>query len=910
MLRLTTSLLAGAVVLLLCLPAALAAANAFAPQDFGVAASSVAKDPGARLLEEFGTTTPQALQSLPGTGTEAPSSAVNPEDLASAIARWQAGTPEETLRGLTEMAQDYFHHAGYDVPSSAATDIGPFEENATTTFAYPVHDFTGDGKDDINFVAYCTDRDACYGVVARSGLVPTPTVPQPIEGSEPCGSPARVFGINGGNGSVEWERPLSEAWRDLNPARLQEDPLGRLRCHLEFAVGTMPLPKGGQGLLMYSWDAIPRYLYQRIVCTPSVPFAGIICQILPYDNIPREEVLIDHQIFLLDGATGQRVWTYRPVQPGRWQTVILPNGIYYNVERYLVNPLLMKPPTKGVDIIPASTQLALFTQEVGFEFTGMSRPVLPGERAPCLGCNPWDLMDKYEPRERITRVNVTNGGRMYDVESFAPNPQRSVVPYHLMSPGLAMLSSGYGGAGPTQGAYFPVRPPREPARAFNTYWTERVCCFDNTGDGIPDIPFLVREFSQTPYQEDTGPYVLDVALVLFDGATGKRLYYEYIEKDARRFFDVEFRAEGAYQARFEMMGDANGDNISDIVVHERYLHEDYKQVISVHNGPDGRVLWNLTNSRETSLMVLGDANGDGGNDFVTLDYYAWEWPYTKTYDLANVTRTPLSVYNGADGKLLWYDFTFNAPIDLVAMYQNLKLHGLPDIDGDGVGDLIADDPVFLPDLTVVHHNRYLSGADGELIFEYLNVGSFSFPMWAGDIDGNGVDDAAVLSGDINDLWITVYNSTSSEEQWSRRVLAPRIADAASSIPWLRGDVLANVGTAKTDLVLTFHFDIQSRASFFFPPLRSFYPRTAVYAGENGTYEWSHPKEYNNFGVTVFGATPATKAFERLMQIANERDHATKAHINDWSENGAFVGAGGFAAASLGLALLGPWRWRK
>lgn len=761
-----------------------------------------------------------------------------------------------------QRVQDYYAEMGFPVPHSSAyeapsptNDGTKFEENNTISFTHELGDVDGDGVDDIALDMYCVSWE-CYPYVL-SQFPPQVN----IERTDQCGTAHRVLALSGATGTPLWNRTLGIKQRSLAQPTSMIEP-----CLREMVVGTVPLPEGRNGLLVYAY--------------------GMIAVADPFFGNAYFEITNVH--YLVDGTNGKTLWSLE--EKGRvvivgLATCSLPtlfNFVCYKIhaENLLVNPILQINNPRRLPTLPAGTESALFQQGVGFDYTyGHLRAAPPGET---VG---QQIFDEYQPIEWAKRVEFLKGKTVWGpTTTFSARADRSVWPNILQLPSIT------------------GQP--EPVFVGMNYWSGVPCCFDNNGDKQPDLLYTTIEWSPTPFMNTQGPYHLASRIHLRDGAKGTIVFDKYVEEGTQRFVEEEYDAITAFWPSFQVLGDANGDGASDILLHLEYFLEDYVHVVSVRNGKDGSELWRLNSPRDLRALILGDATGDGSNDLLLLDWFNWEFPFRKTYHYANVTKTHLSVFNGRDGQKLWDAVTFNAPVDLDVIYDSFSTNGMPDFDQDGVRDVPVDDPLYLEDLTVVHRHTYLSGRTGLPMFKFLNVGTFSFPALAGDVNGDGVDDFSTLSGDITDLWITVYDGSTGQAAWSRRMMTLRVSDYYSGIPRLRYHFIHNQDTPAQDLIINFHLSLQTRGGYW--RVSSNYPQLTAYES-NGTVVWAIPRIWDaDLYVIVLGASPAVQQFEAALAKKLETPSRTPSIATEALKAAPPIGSFALAlGAGFGLV-----QWRR
>lgn len=760
-----------------------------------------------------------------------------------------AGQSNPTAGSLVRALSDYYRGLGYGAPES---HNGTFEANNTVSYTFNVGDANGDGHDDFALDMYCVSEGCTDGGFPGLTSQPLDWIQRFMGGGDCFAPPHRVLTVSGRDGKWLWQRALD---RPPEPADFGADlpssiPLPALpplpptpvpipsvggvsvpqavdlnfpsSCAQEIVVGTAPLADGTQGLLTYRFVVVPPERSGQLF-------------------------LLHHELYLLNTATGAKVWNfeadgtyYRYCECGFPTELPLPANQVMHAVNFSLLPMLQVPSDQGVPLLPKATQPALLVEGVGFTFVYQTtRQPLPG----MVGTFP--LVDHYLPNEWAAKLDMNTGAVEWNRPTFTPNLERSIFP---------------------DGRFAPA--PFDPWRGWWSnfirpywYWFHQNCCYDSTGDGVPDLVYITKEWNPLPTTNAPGAYFVASNLVLIDGATGERKYQVLLEEGTRERLDcLVIGLLFCYQVYPQALGDTDGDGASDFIVHKVYYDHDYFHNFSVVSGVDGRTLWGHGGQRNLDLLVVGDADGDGGNDFVMADwfnagFYFWN---ANGYSSSNVTITPLTLHNGRDGAARWRTSTFQAPIDITFGFALLRLNGLPDYNGDGVGDLAVDDPIFFPDLTVVHRQTFLSGRDATPIFRYPAVGTFAFPSRAPDLNGDGVDEMGLLSGDVNDLWITTYDGATGKADWSRRILATRTSSYMGALPRIRWHELHADGTPAQGLLINVQMRIVTFGGFFFTD--SNLPQLAAFNGSNGTAAWALPAMDPELSSLVAGPTPLADAY--------------------------------------------------
>lgn len=888
---------------------------------------------------------------------------------------------------LSDRMAAFYRASGFDLATK--DDIRTMDANSTLTFTYSVGDADHDGTGDLVLNSYCVDIDSCQKLV--NGGIPQPQVPPSQAstagydwcnydyghwpGSRPQGFTPRglgfaiknrLYGVSGANGSLLWELNMSGlAWNltDAHVPTVPQDPTqpeglvfddprvgfvahhANLLCPVDFVVGTLPNATGPADLLVY------RYVIDNTCNIPQLPPDTPYFAEFPVGTtvngvltFPHCDFIILHELRALNPTTGHTRWTRYDVgfvtASHDYTTYCIsvviacisgnPTTRLFVIKAVdlTVNPLIQVPQKAGARLLRVDEKPSLFLEGVGFDMV-TSTPTLAGPG----NADDYDVLDAYMPHEWTARVDFGSGKDLWrNDNAFTPQPGLSVIPKAYM---VAPLATGvFSPPLYPKATYLPTLPNDVPF-ASDHYWGYVPCCFDQTGDGVPDLAFITFEWSSTPTTNTNGPRDLASRLVVFDGASGQEVWSQVIEPGTKRYLHTELN-EGnvcavgpypfyethraptvfcifyAFQPYLELLGDANGDGKDDLLVHLVYFDVNYKHVVSVRSGADGKELWNRAFTRDVTTLVLGDADRDGGNDFMTFEWQDWEFPLDTVYHNTNVSVMPFTVVDGATGATIWKaeTRTFNAPLDLQAMFASFKVSGIPDVNHDGVGDVPVDDPLFLPDLEMVHRETYLSGADGKDLWHFADVGTFAFVQLAGDVTGDGVDDVALLQGDVVDLWLTVYDGHNGTAAWSRRVLTPRNDDYLFALPYLRFHQIHVNGVPGDRLIYNFQFEVLAFGSFKLTD--SIVPQI-VSTGANGTFLWAYPGfDGDLIHAMLPGPTTAVRDYERMLQEAAKPTGPlveAKHVVTTVGPTVALYAVG--VGAAVPIARFAPWRrWRK
>ncbi|HEX2021578.1 MAG TPA: hypothetical protein VHH36_02635, partial [Candidatus Thermoplasmatota archaeon] len=797
---------------------------------------------------------PAALDALPGTPEVASGGAAVPPSaasLAEAVLReTRAAGPDATPKERVEAVTRALVAAGVTQAPAADADtnqtLAAFEDNNTVSFSYPLGDVSGDGVDDLALDQFCYDEDSCYW----GGIELSAEGARKYLLNETCSRRHTLYGVDGRDGTILWSRGMD----------VFGTPLLSAHCGAQYVVGVAPGPKG-PAMLVYRYEALRASIQARVVN-------------------------YTHELTLVDAATGADLWTHR--ETGSTVGTMGYQGYYEASSNLVLNPMLVAS-SQGIGRPRA--QPALLVQGVGYQYVAQWQGQPPVD----LGYNgPFRLVDSYQPDERLTRLDLATGAVLWTTAAFEPTQDRSVFPSVATTAPFPLVMSGV------------------PAAVSERYWDPPGCCGDLTGDGVADVVYRTVEWSRTPSSNPEGPYFWSMRVVAFDGATGQRYAErEYLAdldsalcgQSCRRPWDPSTRlAWPAYDASFQPIGDANGDGAGDLVQQEVQRVDPAVYTYSVLDGKTLSPLWSFQTLRNARIFPIGDADADGGHDFVLVDWYGFEGNGDKEDDYATPGATPVTAYSGATGARLWRVVTYAAPADVVEAFSNLARNGVPDLDGDGVGDLFVDEPQYLDDQTVFHHLTFVSGRDGSPIGKVRAVGAFAFPARAGDLDGDGRDEVALVSGDVNDLWITLLDGATAEAQWSRRLLALPASSYAFALPRLRFHELVGED-GRLALTVNLHLVVQTLTIFpvadadgsadVVRTATGITPQILHLNATRGDYDWALP-EIDGVQARAFiaGGTPGVQAYERVLaaQAAPMPERAAR------EEPALVAGVAAFAAA--------------
>jgi outer membrane protein assembly factor BamB len=712
-----------------------------------------------------------------------------------------------------------------------------FDENVTLSYPYNVGDQDGDGVDDVALDVYCASGPTC--TYPGHPITDVPGTVQDLTQPSVCGPFHRLVVVSGATGSRLWDAPLD------TPDALSNVPI--VSCAIETVIGTVPLPDG-MGILVQRFDGID-----------------------PADNAA---VSVNHTLYLLDAATGTVRWRFS-------EQGTLASGLADQVgtvaKSILLTPTLVVPEKGRTPDRTGGAGLALFVQGVGYTDRFDSEPLVPGFNNGVL------LADDYQPMEWLARLDPVTGHVLWRTDTFQPQAGRSVLPFGQLDAFNQQVADSF-----ADRYYAPNWLPNVPAQVTDRHWSDGLCCGDLTGDGVADPVFTTLEWNPLSNAKAQGPYLFDARVVAFDGATGKQLWEHKTainlpgQQERSPYYSYPF---DALRLRIQATGDAQGNGHADLLVSQVDVLSDYRITISLLDGRSGGTAWSFASPRAQAALVLGDANGDKGNDLLFFDWYDLENLRAIRGDYTNVTSNPLRVRSGHDGHVLYEVHTVSAPIDLVYIFRTAGINGLPDLNGDGVGDFPTDDPVFLPDQVTYHQITYHSGRDGHPLLTIPAVGAFAYPVRLPDITGDGRDDLAVLTGDANDLWLGYYAGTDGHPLWSHRALALKTSSYAFAVPRLHFTALrTGPGALDRGFLLNLHMDVQSVVGEY----DTYYlqvggdgsgtqrtlqiddhvvPQLDAVLDPQGTRTWSYPSGGDPALTRVAGAPPGSAAMVALRHLA-------------------------------------------
>jgi hypothetical protein len=796
-------------------------------------------------------------------GLPAAGAADGPADAAAAIARQP--TPAEAVRAWL-VSQD-----------PDVSDV--YDENETLAYPHVLGDMDGDGVDDLALDVYCTGSASCSQFY-HDLYTETVEFARDLARAFPCGPAHQLVVVSGARGDRLWDAPL-----DTPVPLAQGGTTGS--CGAETVVGLVPLPGDGMGILLYRFEVVD----------PAFNFAGR---------------LYNHTLYLRDGQSGAVLWSYS--QAGYSTSRFLVNEFADTAENLLLNPILVHPDAGQVPSRMGGAQLALFVQGIGhrisnantlIDVTGMlDRPV----RA----------TDEYLPVEWLARLDPATGAVQWRTDSFLPEPGHSVLP----TAAEASPFRGYDEYGYREHTTwdYPLDIPRNvPERA----WASGLCCGDLNGDGVFDPVFTTLEWNSQPDANAAGPHVFDSRVLAFDGASGGPLWSQRVVHDhplQQQRTPYWQYPDDSFTLAVQGVGDADGDGAADILLHERTNFADFRYDTLLLDGRTGAVHWDLPLPRAQAALVLGDADRDGGNDLLFVDWYAFEQYRDIQGDYTNATQNVLRARSGASGAVLYEASTYAAAADVVRQFQLLGNGGVPDLDRDGVGDFPVDDPVYLPDQVVLHQLRFLSGRDGHRLFGVPVAGALAFAATLPDLDGDGSPELAVLGGDANDLWLDYRDGRTGRALWGHRAFTVRASDYVLTVPNMAFTPMrTGFGEHDVGFVANLHMLTEEVVGEY----ESYYitvggpsgsvrelaidsttvPQLLVVLDGHGARSLAYPSAGGIDATRVDGELPGTAAILALQRVAepSPADIATRAVADGWVPLVAFGGC--FLAAFAAVAAL-------
>lgn len=306
-----------------------------------------------------------------------------------------------------------------------------------------------------------------------------------------------------------------------------------------------------------------------------------------------------------------------------------------------------------------------------------------------------------------------------------------------------------------------LRPPNPDAEYMFGYWFgDTVGIPDINGNGAGD---LVVGGSVVTMEIEVGGEVLSGGVEqthVFDGATGELLY--------TIISPLAFTEFSTFLNDFNVAGDVNQDGVEDLLA---WAGSQSGGVLFFFDGRNGKRLFELkspnpagiTGSFGMGAHKLDDVNGDGHVDWVVGEGRWGSGSAPRVY-----------VFSGATRGLLWETSA--------TQMSSTGPHGLPDLNGDGAGDIAIDhhEATVRGEGRPVSQGGYvsiLSGVDGALIHELVAPDLEANDRFGlqiecpGDLDGDEVTDVLVgsqLAAGGGKVWI--FSGATGE--WIRTLILP------------------------------------------------------------------------------------------------------------------------------------------
>jgi hypothetical protein len=212
------------------------------------------------------------------------------------------------------------------------------------------------------------------------------------------------------------------------------------------------------------------------------------------------------------------------------------------------------------------------------------------------------------------------------------------------------------------------------------------------------------------------------------------------------------------------ISDVNGDNIADALIAAWGNNSD-RQVycISGASSGTGTVIWTHNCGGDIQHVTsIPDVNGSGEDDVVAACWNShvyclegsngsqiWDYPFgaiaSRAEPVPDVNgdgfcdvfaggwSSAVRMLNGTNGHVIW--------ADTLSGSNTWTVYPLGDVDGDGIGDVVAGNSVSGGTGGMVYS---LSGADGDIIWDYQTNGWVNCVRSMGDVNGDFLDD--VIAG--------------------------------------------------------------------------------------------------------------------------------------------------------------------
>ena len=243
---------------------------------------------------------------------------------------------------------------------------------------------------------------------------------------------------------------------------------------------------------------------------------------------------------------------------------------------------------------------------------------------------------------------------------------------------------------------------------------------DVNGDGFGDVIVGAS-------QEETGASMIGGRAYIFDGSTGNLLY---------SLLSTHITNYGYFGCSVSGIPDLNGDNRGDVIVGARLENPiglDSGRAY-VFNGATGNLLYELISPNSDtgcnfgcSVSGVPDVNNDGMGDIII-------GALGECIDIDRLGCGRAYVFNGLTHNLLHTLISPNAEMN---GQFGFSVSGIPDVNGDGFGDIIIGTPYEDPGSSPEDAGRayVFSGATGNLIYELSSPNEQYLGNFGGSVSG-------------------------------------------------------------------------------------------------------------------------------------------------------------------------------
>ena len=238
----------------------------------------------------------------------------------------------------------------------------------------------------------------------------------------------------------------------------------------------------------------------------------------------------------------------------------------------------------------------------------------------------------------------------------------SINPYYGGTAGGASIFSGADGS--------PLRQTTTPIVSFSNLntgpFSTVVSVGDVNSDGVPDF---AGGFPSPTFEDEDG------VVRVFSGSSGGRIY-DLRRSGAGSSDSFVFNRFGS---DIVSISDLDGDGVDDIIVGsdpDPFFNFGATPGANAYSGATGSILFNIVSGRIDALVNLGDVTGDGFDNLVIqtasidFDNLGFSQPSTILYSGANLQEE--LIFDGGGGAT-----------------------SIGDLDGDGIGDFIIGNTVFV-----------------------------------------------------------------------------------------------------------------------------------------------------------------------------------------------------------------------